>query len=38
MERELRILERIEFLEKPFTPGELLSRVEGMISGNTECS
>ena len=38
MERELRTLERIEFLEKPFTPGELLSRVEGMISGNTECS
>ena len=37
-ERELRILGRIQFLEKPFTPGELLSRVEGMISGNSECS
>jgi DNA-binding response OmpR family regulator len=37
-ESELRILGRVQFLEKPFTPGELLARVEGMISGNSECS
>jgi DNA-binding response OmpR family regulator len=37
-EKDLRSLGRIDFLEKPFTPNELLSRVEGMISSDTEIS
>ncbi len=38
VEKELRDLGRIEFLEKPFEPSEFLSKVEGMISGSAECS
>jgi two-component system OmpR family response regulator len=38
VEKELRALGRIEFLEKPFEPSEFLSKVEGMISGDAECS